>query len=118
MRRLTIGNSVSTATVSHVLNGRFERVSEETRIRVLAKMRELGYLGPTIGASGGDEKDASAFLEAGATKVLSKPLKKEVLVAAIEESFNIRHVKLVNDFVANGYVPLSACLSVCSYTLH
>jgi DNA-binding LacI/PurR family transcriptional regulator len=39
---------VSTATVSHVLNGRFERVGDETRVRVLTTMRELGYRPPPM----------------------------------------------------------------------
>lgn len=39
---------MSTATVSHVLNGRFERVGDETRVRVLTTMRELGYRPPPM----------------------------------------------------------------------
>ncbi len=46
IREVASACGVSTATVSHVLNGRFQRVSEETRLNVLAKMRELGYRPP------------------------------------------------------------------------
>jgi LacI family transcriptional regulator len=46
IREVARACDVSTATVSHVLNGRFERVSEDTRRKVLTKMRELGYRPP------------------------------------------------------------------------
>jgi len=39
---------VSTATVSHVLNGRNDRVGAETRERVLAAIRELRYRPPAM----------------------------------------------------------------------
>ncbi|MDR3690849.1 MAG: LacI family DNA-binding transcriptional regulator [Fimbriimonas sp.] len=48
IREVARACEVSTATVSHVLNGRFGRVSEETRRKVLAKMRELGYRPPPM----------------------------------------------------------------------
>ncbi len=48
IREVAKACGVSTATVSHVLNGRYERVGEETRVRVLAKMRELGYRPPPM----------------------------------------------------------------------
>jgi DNA-binding LacI/PurR family transcriptional regulator len=48
IREVAKACGVSTATVSHVLNGRFERVGEETRVRVLTKMREMGYRPPPM----------------------------------------------------------------------
>jgi len=39
---------VSTATVSHVLNGRHNRVSSDTRTRVFAAVRELRYRPPAL----------------------------------------------------------------------
>jgi LacI family transcriptional regulator len=39
---------VSTATVSHVLNGRVDRVGPETRERVLAAVRQLRYRPPAL----------------------------------------------------------------------
>jgi len=41
--------AVSTATVSHVLHGRNDRVSAETRDRVLAAIRQLSYRPPMYG---------------------------------------------------------------------
>ncbi len=48
MREVAKACDVSTATVSHVLNGRFERVSQDTREKVLTKIRELGYRPPPM----------------------------------------------------------------------
>lgn len=48
IREVAKACGVSTATVSHVLNGRFERVGDETRVRVLTTMRELGYRPPPM----------------------------------------------------------------------
>jgi len=48
IREVAKACGVSTATVSHVLNGRYERVGEETRVRVLGKMREMGYRPPPM----------------------------------------------------------------------
>ena len=48
IREVAKACGVSTATVSHVLNGRFERVGEDTRVRVLTKMREMGYRPPPM----------------------------------------------------------------------
>ncbi len=48
IREVAKACGVSTATVSHVLNGRFERVGEETRSRVLTAMREMGYRPPPM----------------------------------------------------------------------
>jgi LacI family transcriptional regulator len=48
IREVAKACGVSTATVSHVLNGRFERVGEETRVRVLTTMREMGYRPPPM----------------------------------------------------------------------
>lgn len=48
IREVAKACGVSTATVSHVLNGRYARVGEETRSRVLAKMREMGYRPPPL----------------------------------------------------------------------
>lgn len=48
IREVAKACGVSTATVSHVLNGRFERVGEETRTRVLSAMREMGYRPPPM----------------------------------------------------------------------
>src|SRR5271155_5596740 len=48
IREVAKACGVSTATVSHVLNGRYERVGEETRSRVLGKMREMGYRPPPM----------------------------------------------------------------------
>jgi LacI family transcriptional regulator len=39
---------VSTATVSHVLNGRVDRVGQDTRERVLAAVRQLRYRPPAL----------------------------------------------------------------------
>jgi len=48
IREVAKACGVSTATVSHVLNGRFERVGEETRARVLSTMRKMGYRPPPM----------------------------------------------------------------------
>jgi LacI family transcriptional regulator len=48
IREVAKACGVSTATVSQVLNGRFERVSDETRAKVLTTMRELGYRPPPM----------------------------------------------------------------------
>ena len=43
---VAVAAGVSTATVSHVLSGRTDRVSEATRGRVLEAIRKLGYKAP------------------------------------------------------------------------
>lgn len=48
IREVAKAAGVSTATISHVLNGRNDRVSEETRTRVMAAIRELKYRPPAM----------------------------------------------------------------------
>ncbi len=58
-------SGVSTATVSHVLHGRHDRVSEETRQRVLAAIRQLRYRPPLFSADEDNIKTRSIGVLAG-----------------------------------------------------
>ena len=44
------------------------------------EMRKLGFRGPIIGVSGGDEKTLKEFVDAGADNVMQKPAQSEELV--------------------------------------
>ena len=46
----------------------------------IVEMRKIGFRGPIIGVSGGDEKTMIQFLEAGADNVIQKPAKTDTLV--------------------------------------
>ena len=46
----------------------------------IVQLRNMGFRGPIIGVSGGDEKTKKQFLEAGADNVIQKPAKTDVLV--------------------------------------
>lgn len=48
IREVARASGVSTATVSHVVNGKDEKVSSETRDRVLSAVRELQYRPPAM----------------------------------------------------------------------
>jgi len=48
LRDVANASGVSTATVSHVLNGRLDKVGPETRERVLAAVRQLRYRPPAL----------------------------------------------------------------------
>ena len=44
------------------------------------EMRKVGFRGPIIGVSGGDEQTMKEFLQAGADNVIQKPAQSEKLV--------------------------------------
>ena len=46
----------------------------------IVEMRKLGYRGPIIGVSGGDEKTLKEFLDAGASNVMQKPVHSDNLM--------------------------------------
>jgi CheY-like chemotaxis protein len=54
------------------------------------QMREMGFEGPIIGITGNPVSDFSEFQSAGADLVLSKPINKTDLVAALETA----HLKM------------------------
>ena len=47
---------------------------------VIVEMRKVGFCGPIIGVSGGDEKIMKEFLKAGADNVMQKPAQSDKLV--------------------------------------
>ena len=46
----------------------------------IKEMRKIGFRGPIIGVSGGDEKTMQEFLKAGADNVMQKPVQSDMLV--------------------------------------
>ena len=46
----------------------------------IVEMRKMGFHGPIIGVSGGDEKTMKEFLDAGADNVMQKPAQSDKLV--------------------------------------
>ena len=46
----------------------------------IVEMRKIGFRGPIIGVSGGDEKTMKLFLQAGADNVMQKPAQSDKLV--------------------------------------
>jgi CheY-like chemotaxis protein len=56
------------------------------------QMREMGFMGPIIGITGNPVSDFSEFQSAGADLVLSKPISKADLVAALEPTYLMKHV--------------------------
>ena len=49
----------------------------------IVQMRTIGFRGPIIGVSGGDDKQLKQFLDAGADNVIQKPAKTDTLVAIL-----------------------------------
>ena len=49
----------------------------------IVQMRTIGFRGPIIGVSGGDDKQMKQFLDAGADNVIQKPAKTDTLVAIL-----------------------------------
>jgi DNA-binding LacI/PurR family transcriptional regulator len=81
--------NVSIATVSHVLSGRDDRVSAETRTRVLAAIRNSGYRPTTRGSNSAEGRPVSIAFLIG--DIAEKPLKSNsyifhLLDAVLEET--------------------------------
>ena len=49
----------------------------------IVALRKIGFRGPVIGVSGGDDKTMKEFLKAGADDVIQKPAKADVLVGML-----------------------------------
>ena len=49
----------------------------------IVELRMMGFRGPIIGVSGGDEKTTKQFFEAGADNVIQKPAKTDTLVGIL-----------------------------------
>ena len=49
----------------------------------IVEMRKIGFRGPVIGVSGGDDKTMKEFLKAGADDVIQKPAKVDILVGML-----------------------------------
>ena len=49
----------------------------------IVEMRKIGFRGPIIGVSGGDEKTMKEFLQAGADNVMQKPAQSDKLVSML-----------------------------------
>ena len=55
----------------------------------IEEMRKMGFHGPIIGVSGGDEKTLKEFLQAGADNVMQKPAQSDKLVELLLTGFHI-----------------------------
>lgn len=82
---------VSTATVSHVLHGREDRVGSDTRRRVLAAIRELKYR-PPLYAADGDSRIRTRSIGVLTNDLTSQPLStnfyyRDALDGIIEVAF-------------------------------
>ena len=55
----------------------------------IVEMRKMGFRGPIIGVSGGEEETMKEFLEAGADDVLQKPAKSDQLVSMLMRGFQV-----------------------------
>ena len=55
----------------------------------IVEMRKMGFRGPIIGVSGGEEETLKEFLEAGADDVLKKPAKTDQLVSMLMRGFQV-----------------------------
>ena len=53
----------------------------------IVEMRKMGFRGPIIGVSGGEEETMKQFLQAGADDVLQKPAKTDQLVGMLMRGF-------------------------------
>ena len=53
----------------------------------IVEMRKMGFRGPIIGVSGGEEEAMTQFLQAGADDVLQKPAKTDQLVNMLLRGF-------------------------------
>ena len=53
----------------------------------IVEMRKMGFRGPIIGVSGGEEETMTQFLQAGADDVLQKPAKTDQLVNMLLRGF-------------------------------
>ena len=55
----------------------------------IVEMRKIGFRGPIIGVSGGDEKTMKQFLRAGASNVIQKPAQSDKLVDILLAGFRL-----------------------------
>ena len=55
----------------------------------IMEMRKIGFRGPIIGVSGGEEETMKQFLQAGADEVLQKPAKTDQLVGMLLRGFEM-----------------------------
>ena len=55
----------------------------------IEEMRNMGFQGPIIGVSGGDEKTMKEFLQAGADNVMQKPAQSDKLVGLLLAGFHL-----------------------------
>ena len=55
----------------------------------IKEMRKMGFHGPIIGVSGGDEKTMKEFLQAGADNVMQKPAQSDKLVGLLLAGFHL-----------------------------
>ena len=55
----------------------------------IMEMRKIGFRGPIIGVSGGEEETMKQFLQAGADEVLQKPAKTDQLVGMLLRGFEL-----------------------------
>ena len=55
----------------------------------IVEMRKIGFRGPIIGVSGGDEKTMKEFLKAGADNVMQKPAQSDKLVHMLLTGFQL-----------------------------
>ena len=55
----------------------------------IEEMRNMGFQGPIIGVSGGDEKTMKEFLQAGADNVMQKPVQSDKLVELLLTGFHL-----------------------------
>ena len=55
----------------------------------IVEMRKIGFRGPIIGVSGGDEKTMQQFLQAGASNVIQKPAQSGKLVDMLLAGFRL-----------------------------
>ena len=55
----------------------------------IVEMRKIGFRGPIIGVSGGDEKSMQQFLQAGASDVIQKPAQSGKLVDMLLTGFRL-----------------------------
>ena len=55
----------------------------------IKEMRKMGFYGPIIGVSGGDEKTMKEFFQAGADNVMQKPAQSDKLVELLLTGFHL-----------------------------